>query len=486
MCMLRGGWPWKLLAAVHWSMIFIIAGQVALAGEIQYRRQVVGIPTNSCLQRLWRFVELDKDGRKDLLTLDPVDHTIGVYRQAATGFPAAPQQAIELPKGSPWCALAEVELGAGRALVIATAGGLSYLRQKDGVFERELRPLVSGSQVFTNSELSVLAALKGATNAAHLTLPIIAADHAVLYRRDAGGAWQATETLPLELRPGGLRARPADWVTIAQPARTLNIWQPRFAATNDWRVRDPDEETAKEILQRIEKTTGSWHVADRVDVDGRRDLVVWSCAGYIDTRTDVSLYLLGPDNRLPQQPSQVLRCRGFPLRAGPEDRGVPLVDLDGDGHCELVLARLKPSVLTSGGIADVVVSGAMDWVLAVRTFKNGAFSTRADASLTFTTMLPPEKGPENFIFLEGDFNGDGRRDLLVRRSPTLWQVYLSTTNGSWFQPKPGLTFDIAEDGEFFIADLNGDGCSDLVVQPWNQPRLLVFMSTGRPRSLRSP
>jgi hypothetical protein len=80
------------------------------------------------------------------------------------------------------------------------------------------------------------------------------------------------------------------------------------------------------------------------------------------------------------------------------------------------------------------------------------------------------------ICVQGDFNGDGRPDLLVRRSDTQWNIFFSTTDGRWFAPQPAMTFNATERGYVEIADLNGDGLADII---WHEPderRLSIFMS----------
>jgi hypothetical protein len=80
------------------------------------------------------------------------------------------------------------------------------------------------------------------------------------------------------------------------------------------------------------------------------------------------------------------------------------------------------------------------------------------------------------IFIQGDFNGDGRPDLLVRGLGTQWNIFLSTTDGRWFAPQPAMTFDAPGHGYIEINDLNGDGLSDII---WHEPaehRLSIFMS----------
>jgi hypothetical protein len=101
-------------------------------------------------------------------------------------------------------------------------------------------------------------------------------------------------------------------------------------------------------------------------------------------------------------------------------------------------------------------------------------------------ILPSEALSEWTIFIEGDFNGDGRPDLLVRRSDTQWNIFPSTTDGRWFAPQPVLTFEAPARGYVEINDLNGDGLADII---WHEPdehRLSIFMSPSRQAKGKTP
>jgi hypothetical protein len=87
---------------------------------------------------------------------------------------------------------------------------------------------------------------------------------------------------------------------------------------------------------------------------------------------------------------------------------------------------------------------------------------------------------EQFVNLTGDFNGDGKRDLVVRdrtRELAVW-FFVSKTKG--FNPDADLRFkfsDPIEDWE--VKDINGDGVSDLVVKLTGRDGFWIYTSQGK-------
>ena len=134
----------------------------------------------------------------------------------------------------------------------------------------------------------------------------------------------------------------------------------------------------------------------------------------------------------------------------------------------------------------MMLSHGLDWALTIRTFHGGAFSGSPDASVPVKGLLPSEVVDGWSYSIQGDFNGDGRPDLLVRRSETQWNIFFSTTDGRWFAPEAAMTFDVPAQGYMEIKDLNGDWLSDII---WHQPdehRLSIYMSSARQAKGNTP
>jgi hypothetical protein len=309
-------------------------------------------------------------------------------------------------------------------------------------------------------------------------LPVISASQVVLYRQNNAGGWAPGAPLPLHEEQTQWSIERGGWSMGATPSRNLTIRR-TFLATP---AEDLEKKAEAEAVARISKE--DLERVDDLDIngDGREDLVLWRLTGDLEPRTDIFVFLRGANNRLPERPTQVLHCRGFPVQVGHQpkvgpasERLSPVCDLARDGRCELVLGTIKTTVISSSGIVDMLLSGSLTWALTIRTFNHGLFSPDPDTAVPFTAMVPMELAMSELFLIDGDFNGDGRPDLLVKQAATQWAVILSSARG-WFGRKPAASFEVPLEGNFVIQDLNGDGLSDLVVQAWEQPTLFIFLS----------
>jgi hypothetical protein len=474
-----------LCGAVLLLCLAVNAGRAA--GPVELSRQSITLPANAGDPL---FVDIEGNGRCNLLVIDPVEKKLLNYRQRPDGFTNSPDQVLPLPPQTAWVAPCDVDAHPGLELLMSTATGLVYSRQNAGLFESERHTLIEASQVFTNFDFPILTLLT--TNAARRDgtndlIPVISTGQAVLYRRNSAYEWSPGPPMALDVKKTVWSVNSGQWrdpwTMGPNPAHSLRVQQfSRAKPDQEW-DKEPENEAIRKIIADMKKNTAASppHMK-RLDVDGdgREDLVLWQVSGKLDFKTDVYIFLRGADRQLPARPTQILHCRGFPIPAGSTEMPSPVVDLTGDGICELVLLEPKIASASSGGLLETILSHGLDCSLTIRSFHRGAFSSSPDASVPVTLIL--ENGGELGawpICIQGDFNGDGRPDLLIKRSDTQWNIYCSTTDGHWFAPQPAMTFTSPAYGFIEIKDLNGDGLADII---WHEPdehRLSIFMSPPR-------
>jgi hypothetical protein len=332
-------------------------------------------------------------------------------------------------------------------------------------------------------------------------IPVISAGRTVLYHRNRAYEWSPGPPLALDVKQTAWYANQYSWRDLwslgPNPAHRLDVEQSFRAQPEPTLDQEPENEVIRKIIADM-KIVDLKKIApasppqlDRVDVDGdgREDLVLWQASGLLDFKTDVYIFLRDADQKLPEQPTQVLHCHGFPIPIGSTRKPSPVHDLDGDGVGELVLLEMKTRIISESGLVEMAVSHRLDWALTIRSFRHGAFSHSPNASVPVTGILPSEVLAGWPFLVQGDFNGDGRLDLLVRRSNTQWNIFSSTVDPAlrdWFAPQPALTFDVPTRGYIEIQDLNGDGLSDIIWHEWDKPNLSIFMSPPRPAKGKNP
>ena len=462
----------KVLRLAVNTLLFLLAASVSRAGTNDFRQQAIALPGNAWASR---FADLNRDGKFDLLAVDAEEKKLFIFRQRTSGFTNAPDQVITLPPLTAWIAPFDVDTNRGRELLMSTATGLVYHRQNGGVFESEPRTLIRADQVFTADDSPRLISLP--TNAA---IPVISATQAVLYTRSGDLAWQPGAPIALATRRNSWSGNRDNWTMGSNPSRSLHLQQ-SFQAKPDADEK-PENETIKKLLVDLKKSSPQQEPGmSRVDIDGdgRKDLVVWQVFGEMEPRTDVYVFRRGADGQLPARPTQVLHCHGFPVPVGSTVGPSPIADLNGDGTPELVLVEVRMAMTSASSVMEMALSRGVEMALTIRAFNQGAFSRSPDAAIPIKVMMTLEAMEEWSFFICGDFNGDGHPDLVVKRSPTQWNIFTSTGDGHWFTPQPAMTFDAPAPGNFEIKelhDLNGDGRADIVLRARDDPRIFILLS----------
>ncbi|MBN2490658.1 MAG: VCBS repeat-containing protein [Planctomycetes bacterium] len=244
-----------------------------------------------------------------------------------------------------------------------------------------------------------------------------------------------------------------DWLRV-WPQAPGGVW-PESAAT------EHNVEKVRSLVPRWARTGNVAH-AD-LDGDGKLDFLVRQAVER-DVRTRLLLFT-GGAAALTGPPVRIFVLEG--LTAAPCFR-----DVDGDGRLDLLVPTYRLDLLERARRAAV---SSLEVTLHVFLNRGAArFGLRPDYSRTesLRTDQLAAAGIEPMILLDGDFNRDGRADLLVVDEQDRLRIYLSTeTSGGLFraggtftfQDRPAVSVPIEVPRQVRVFDQDQDGVSEVLL-----------------------
>jgi len=458
--------------------------------------------TGPCQQ--WLICDLDGDGLKDLVLMDDTNLAI-FYQDLKRGFTREPQQSYRLDPRP--CVVWTAQLGkpAG-SLLVMTSDGVTELcftnRNGPPASRQIIRQSTIVPEAVAGANAMSLSLLAENTNTMCLPLSVkTGRDWPLLLVPAADGlqVWQHRD----EWRQAQVISQAIDsrlWPSVANPGYTT-------ALEFDLSVGDVNGDGREDLMVRrsyfnrtgiyslyLQQTNGlfalepaltytdreephSWLCWADLNRDGKVDLIksVWLdessfAPGVPSGKVLVSTYIADQHGRIPDEPQQVFRKNDYMM-------ALPVVDVDGDGFPDLVLGYSH--IDSRESLTKAISAKKIDFSLRFYFYRPGAgFPKEADCQRD--VVIHPDQ-PSRFygryVQLDGDFNGDGKKDLLVRDQSDEISVYFFVSREQGFSTEPDLQFSCPEPiDEWQVADLNNDGVSDLIVKLAKQNGFRIFIS----------
>lgn len=439
----------------------------------------------------FRIFDINGDGLTDIIGLE--ESKIIVFLQdKATIFSGKPSASYALGKLP--ALVSPAKLGDRETLLVATHEGIAANEYAvvSGAGALTSQSLIQRETVLpqASSENSVgFFPLAIRTRKAYPLVLIPVKDGAEIWGRQDSGAWQCQQKLPevseqVLTRANGSYSQTYHCIfkvrDLNQDGRDDLLFDSKRYERNDMfsgafhlYEQSPEggfpaspSQIIKSAQMQQDGTEGRNFELQDINGDGRIDRIENSWEGNGPAlpgagKVKVSVFLAGADNTFPQKPQWIFRKNdGVMTRP---------IDIDGDGKLDLPLGYSQWK-----GREDVVRSFTTkkaDYNLRFHFYGDQGYSESPDCQKNLALSLK-DNDPLNAInnsaefelnvLFSGDFNGDGRRDLLARDEKDAVSVYYFRSRAEGFSSKPDLQFKTGASDRLIIEDANGDGVSDLL------------------------
>jgi hypothetical protein len=443
--------------------------------------------------------DLDGDGLKDLVLMDDTNLSI-FYQDPKRGFSREPQQTWHLQPRP--CLVWAAKLGGpAGSLLVMTSDGVTELRFTNRTGPPAVRqiirqPTIIPDAVEGTNALCLPLSVETGRDWPLLLVPVADGIQVWQHRQEwvqaqfighsMEASLQPSRTIPgyaasygLDLSVGDVNGDGRDDLIVKRSNGRTNTYTIYLQQTNGLFAPEP----ALTYADKVEPH--SWLCWADLNRDGKVDLIksIWLdepsfLPGTAWGKVLVSTYIADGQGRIPAEPQQVFRKNDWMA-------ALPVADVDGDGFLDLVLGYSHMD--DKEGLRKMVTAKMLDYSLRFHFYRPGAgFPKEADCQRDVVIHLDRaelllswsrSQFFERYVKLGGDFNGDGKTDLLVRDRSDAISVYFFISREKGFSPEPDVRFSCPEPiDQWQAADLNNDGVSDLIVKLADQKGFRIFIS----------
>jgi hypothetical protein len=491
----------RLLTAV------LLLASSAAAGTVAYDRlQFAGEAEHGVFA-----ADLDGDGGRDLIALGR--GRISVYRRQADAAPQYPAVPEALSTGSMayFADVADVLPAPGQEILILTPKGVACFAQEGGRYASPAKMLLECETLLTSRPL------RGAVGRAALRFTVevlpwnfafdadgdgdddILVPHGggtnVYLQGEEAGTFGKPTTLPLfpvvghtvptEPRPGALQCTQAPRIRLTLDLRAIERRDingdglPDLVCGPHWFAQKIDggfdPSPANIPRDRLpEPDHPMIEIRGDINRDGRRDSIRAEndLSEPLHIVTYVRYFLADDQGNLPPNPTGTIPGQNILIHTP-----LPVHDFNGDGRLDFVMFDTDIRITE---IAKWLRQsfGKIDGDLKFWFFDPDEnrypkdYSYRKNLRLRFKVDLMDamagfvwERYLGTMMRFDGDFNADGRPDLLVRERTHTIAIYFNTGDGDdLFPSRPSVLLEkVPAFGGLAIDDLNADGASDLLL-----------------------
>jgi hypothetical protein len=487
-------------AALFLIIWMTVCGTCGWAGEDAFERSKLSVA-----DKVLNIVteDLNADGLEDIMIIHrkglPPDETrwISIFWHYEDGsFSTAADQSWPIDTTAVIIDIGDIAGDAKKEIVYLTPEEARYYSIGDGFYKDASTPLfeTEGLAVFpSESSIPQIDFVRDWNDDGEDDVAVFAFEGLTIVRRGADGAFQTDSTIAMDLETGmggfvfdteqdvtaGLSASynfpdirlldfnadgNRDIITTEDDEVTVYFQSDgRFSPEHDYRILF-DVRTQKEKIEGIASMLTT--ISD-LNNDGYADAIVTkqTAKGLSNFRGVINIYYGTPDGYGAEQ-DQVIISEGTASSIS------YIRDVNGDGRLDLILPSVKISI---SAIIRFLITRSVPIRFNIYLLnEEGMFSDRPDFTkeVKFKIDLSGDSDTQA-MDLDGDYNGDKRKDFVFATGEDELSIYLGITDGGdrLFSKKPVAKVEANAFGQLSSPDLNQDGYSDMIIYyPQNKER----------------